>query len=107
MIDDDEVPKMYGFLNLINNIASLVGIPLYRGLYNATLETFPGAFLMLSAGLLTFPALIYFVFITQKEKIEMLHRRKKEAKESEESEMSKTETAEGSPSQDDKIETHL
>ena len=107
MIDDDEVPKMYGFLNLINNIASLVGIPLYRGLYNATLETFPGAFLMLSAGLLTFPALIYFVFITQRGKIEMLHRRKKEAKESEESEMSKTETMEGSPSQDDKIETHL
>ena len=73
MVDDDEVPKMYGFLNVITNTASLVGIPLYRGIYDATLETFPGAFLMLSASLLTCAAFVYFVLVTQRAKIEKIN----------------------------------
>ena len=74
MVNDDEVPKMYGFLNVITNTVSLIGIPLYRGIYDATLETFPGAFLMLSAGLLTFAALIYFILVTQRGHIDKIHK---------------------------------
>ena len=76
MVDDDEVPKMYGFLNVITNTASLVGIPLYRGIYDATLETFPGAFLMLSASLLTCAAFVYFVLVTQRAKIDKVNHNK-------------------------------
>ena len=84
MVDDDELPKMYGILNLITNAIGLVGIPLYRGIYDATLETFPGAFLMLSASLMTCAAMLYFVLITQRRKIDKVNRMKKEAKEGKE-----------------------
>ena len=85
MVNDDEVPKMYGFLNVITNTVSLIGIPLYRGIYDATLETFPGAFLMLSAGLLTFAALIYFILVTQRGHIDKIHKTEKSIQEGGES----------------------
>ena len=96
MVDDDEVPKMYGFVNLVWQCGSIIGIPLYRGLYDATLKTFPGAYLMLSASLLTCAAFISFILITQRGKIEKLNRLKKNEEKGEEME---TEKKEGSPPQ--------
>jgi len=80
MVDDDEVPKIYGFVNLIWQCGSIIGIPLYRGLYDATLKTFPGAYLMLSACLLMCAAFISFILMTQRDKIEEMNRMKKIAK---------------------------
>ena len=70
MIDDDEVPKMYGFVNLVWQCSYIIGIPLYRGLYDATLQIFPGSYLLLSASLLTCAAFISLILITQRGKIE-------------------------------------
>ena len=108
MVNDDEVPKMYGFLNVITNTASLVGIPLYRGVYDATLETFPGAFLMLSASLLTCAAFIYFVLVTQRGEIDKINQTKKDTKEGEETTKHNIDPEEqGSPPRDYVIDTHM
>ena len=107
MVDDDELPKMYGILNLITNAIGLVGIPLYRGIYDATLETFPGAFLMLSASLMTCAAMLYFVLITQRSKIDKVNRMKKEAKESKENTKHNLENEEKSSLPEYEIDTHM
>ena len=107
MADDDELPKMYGFLNIITNAIGLVGIPLYRGIYAATLETFPGAFLMLSASLMTCAAMLYFVLITQRRKIEMVNRMKKTAKESKENTMHNIDKEQEGSSPEYEIDTHM
>ncbi len=69
MVGPEEVPKMYGILNVIVGVIGLVGIPVYRGLYDATLETFPGAFLILSASINTAACFIYMCLYTQKRHI--------------------------------------
>ena len=93
MVDDDEVPKMYGFLNLVWHCGSIIGIPLYRGLYDATLKTFPGAYLMLSASLTTCAAFITFILVTQRGKIEKLNRMKKNEEKGADMELEKKESS--------------
>ena len=107
MVNDDEVPKMYGFLNVITNTVSLIGIPLYRGIYDATLETFPGAFLMLSAGLLTFAALIYFVLVLHRGKIDKIHETKKKTMEGEETAKHNSDPEEERSPPEYVIDTHM
>ena len=92
MVDDDEVPKMYGFLNLVWQCGAIIGIPLYRCLYDATLATFPGAYLMLSASLLTCAAFITFILVTQRGKIEELNKMKRKAEKDAELEMKNKES---------------
>ena len=107
MVNDDEVPKMYGFLSVINNTANLVGIPLYRGVYDATLNTFPGAFLMLSASLLTCAAFIYFILVTQRGKIDNINKTKTNTKEGEESIKHNTDPEEEGSPPEYVIDTHM
>ena len=107
MVNDDEVPKMYGFLSVITNTASLVGIPLYRGVYDATLNTFPGAFLMLSASLLTCAAFIYFILVTQRGKIDNINNTKTNTKEGEESIKHNTDPEEEGSPPEYVIDTHM
>ena len=105
MVDDDEVPKMYGFVNFIWTSGSIIGIPLYRGLYDATLRTFPGAYLILSASLLTCAAFIYFIIITQRGKIDKLNNMRKKEDNNGEMELEKKESS--NPQYDTDIDTNI
>ena len=66
MIGPEEVPKMYGFINVLTSVIGLMTIPLYRGLYDTTLETFPGAFLLLSASISLLSAFAYLFLFMKK-----------------------------------------
>ena len=50
-IDSDEVGKAFSILAVIAALAPVAGNPLYRQLYDATIDSFPGAIFLLTAAL--------------------------------------------------------
>jgi len=64
-IDKNEVGKFYSFLAVLAALAPVAGNPLFRQLYNATLDTFPGAIFLLYGAILFCPAMgnlfLYFM----------------------------------------------
>ena len=88
LVEPQEVAKMYALLNLLTQLSSLIAIPTYRSIFllyllsgeyyleflfrlifGATLETFPGAFLNLTAGLMMASGYAYFYLFTQRRTI--------------------------------------
>ena len=63
-IDESEVGKVFSFLAVLASLAPVAGNPLFRLLYNATLDSLPGAIFLLYAAILLCSALgnlyIYF-----------------------------------------------
>ena len=51
-IDSNEVGKVYSFMAVLASLAPVAGNPLFRQLYNKTLDTFPGAIFLLYAAIL-------------------------------------------------------
>ena len=50
-INSDEVGKAFSILAVIAALAPVAGNPLYRQLYDATIDSFPGAIFLLTAAL--------------------------------------------------------
>jgi PCFT/HCP family folate transporter-like MFS transporter 1/3 len=67
-ISIDEVGKVFSILAVVAALAPVAGNPMFRQLYNATLETFPGAIFLLAASLLfVAPAGNFFIYIKRHE----------------------------------------
>jgi MFS transporter, PCFT/HCP family, solute carrier family 46, member 3 len=64
-IDKNEVGKVYSFLAVLASLAPVAGNPLFRQLYNATLDTFPGAIFLLYGAILLCSAIgnLYLYFM--------------------------------------------
>jgi MFS family permease len=74
LVKPEEVPKMYGFLNLVTQVVNLSAIPLFRMVYDSTLKVFPSAFLVLSAGLNLMAGLIFMLLMTQLNRLRKFER---------------------------------
>ena len=51
--EPDEVGKMFSILSILLSLTFMISNPIVRQLYNETIESFPGAFLLLMAAMLT------------------------------------------------------
>ncbi|TRY80252.1 hypothetical protein TCAL_13569, partial [Tigriopus californicus] len=65
-IDHDEVGKLYSFIALLSALIPIGSNPAFRQLYNATLGSFPSAFLLLSAALGVLTVFLIFLVYTQR-----------------------------------------
>jgi hypothetical protein len=75
MVEPEEVGNLYAVISLIMTTIGMVANPIYRGLYDATLETLPSSFLLLSSGFFLLSSLISLVLFTQRRKMEMVPRK--------------------------------
>ena len=55
-IDSHEVGKVFSLLSILSSLAPIGGNPLFRQLYNKTLNNFPGAIFLLNGSILIFSA---------------------------------------------------
>ena len=63
----DEVGKMFALLSILLSVTFMISNPIVRQLYNYTIGTFPGAFLLLNASLLLVSGFAnFFVYIKEK-----------------------------------------
>ncbi len=69
MVEPEEVPKVYGFLNVLVALVGLGSTFLYRFLYDSTLRTYPSAFLLLSASIMILSGVAYFMLMVHKKLI--------------------------------------
>ncbi|XP_053967215.1 uncharacterized protein LOC128868765 [Anastrepha ludens] len=60
LVDATEIGKIYAVISSLQTLSPLLSAPVYTGIYNASLETYPGAFFVLSSGIY----LICFLLIT-------------------------------------------
>lgn len=65
-VDSQEIGKMLSGLAIILALFPLAANPAFRQLYNYTLPIFPGAEIIMSAGLLGISAMINFYLFTQR-----------------------------------------
>ena len=70
----DETGKIYSALAFLAALAPLVSNPSFRFLYDATIDTFPSAFLLLEAAVVTLLVYLNFFVYTQRGKM-LLDRR--------------------------------
>ena len=68
-INIDEVGKVFSILAVVAALAPVAGNPLFRQLYNGTLETFPGAIFLLAASLLLVSTAINFFIYTKRHQL--------------------------------------
>jgi PCFT/HCP family folate transporter-like MFS transporter 1/3 len=61
-VDESEVGKIFALFGLLGAISSSLIVAAYQALYAATLETFPGAFLLLNSALYLASVPINFFF---------------------------------------------
>ncbi len=62
----DETAKLYASIGIMYCIENFISIYAYRSVYNAGLESFPGAYLLLSASLFLTAGIICSGLMTQK-----------------------------------------
>ena len=68
-VDADETVKMYSALAIFAVAMPLAGNPAFRQVYNATLDTFPAAEILLAASILFISAILNFVIYHQRWRI--------------------------------------
>ncbi len=66
MVEPDEVGKIYAVLSLLVTATAMGASAIYRILYDATLDSFPSAYLLLSAGLYFTSGVISLALFTQR-----------------------------------------
>lgn len=71
LVESDELGKVNSLFGVAEALMPLVYAPMYASLYQATIETLPGAFFLVG-GLLTFPAVIIFLWMYKINKRDML-----------------------------------
>lgn len=67
LVERTEIGKIYAVISSLQTLSPLASAPVYTGIYNSTLETYPGAFYIFSAALyfLNF-ALITIIYVVQR-----------------------------------------
>ena len=80
--EPDEVGKIYSIQSIVISISFMVSNPLVRGLYNKTLETFPGAYLLLNASLLVLSGFGNFFIYSKKDAVRVKQEAAKDADQS-------------------------
>ena len=61
-MDSDEVGRIFSSLSFISSLVHFFSHPLYAIIYDASIETFPGAF-MVFTGLIIFVAMFIMILI--------------------------------------------
>jgi TRAP-type mannitol/chloroaromatic compound transport system permease small subunit len=64
-----EIGKVFSILAVIAALAPVAGNPIFRQLYNATIDTFPGAIFTLGSALLLLATFINVFIYTQRDKL--------------------------------------
>lgn len=59
LVLQDEVGNLFAFVGVVDSVSPLLLVPTYNTVYKATIETLPGTFYLISAGL-TIPAFMIF-----------------------------------------------
>ena len=80
--EPDEVGKIYSIQSIVISISFMASNPLVRGLYNKTLETFPGAYLLLNASLLVLSGFGNFFIYSKKDAVRVKQEAAKDADQS-------------------------
>lgn len=62
LVDSDELGKVNSLFGVAEALMPLVYAPMYASLYQATIDTLPGAFFLVG-GVLTVPAVIIFLWM--------------------------------------------
>ena len=65
----DEVGKVFSILAVVAALGPVAGNPIFRQLYNATIDTFPGAFFLLGSLLMLVAILSNVLIYTQRHKL--------------------------------------
>ncbi len=68
-IDKDEIGKAFSALAIVSGLMPIISNPVFRSLYNSTLETFPSAFIILASAVLATSTVLNFVNYTQKHRM--------------------------------------
>ena len=69
MVEPNEVAKIYAVLALLVTTTGMVSTVMYKGLYGRTLDTYPSAFLLLSASFYFLSAVISLFLYTQRHRL--------------------------------------
>ena len=70
-ISMDEVGKVFSILAVTAALAPVAGNPIFRQLYNETMDSFPGAIFLLAAGFIWLTAGANLFLYTQRDKLEL------------------------------------
>ena len=65
----DEVGKIFSAVAVLAAVMPIISNPVFRGLYNATIETFPAAFIFLAASIVGLCTLLNFLIFTQRHRL--------------------------------------
>ena len=79
----DEVGKVFSLLALVAAIGPVIGNPIFRQLYNNTIDTFPGSIYLLAAAMLLMATTGNFFIYTQRHQLIDHENEEKEAKKEE------------------------
>ena len=69
-VQSDETGKMYSALAILCAAMPLIGNPAFRRLYDATLDTFPAAEILLAATIYAIAAILNLLLYAQRRKID-------------------------------------
>ena len=79
-VNSDETGKMFSALAILSALMPLLSNPVFRGLYNKTLDTFPAAEILLATAILFTSTVGNFVVYTQKWRIRKTFEEREESK---------------------------
>ncbi len=69
-VSDDEIGKCFSAIAVFSSLVPLVSSPAFRLLYNATLSSFPAAFLWMCACVMLLPAANNVYLFTQRSRLQ-------------------------------------
>ncbi len=64
--DEDEVGKIFSVIAFLAALMPILGNPMYRALYNATIDTFPSAYFLFSASIVSVICFACFFVYTRR-----------------------------------------